>query len=364
MLPPSRSRRRSHRHHWRGHLVEVSVFNLDLVLKLDPDLDQFRRVERRNRFEQLAAFDIVTVVDSVPDVWAGQLRLPIFRDRPRQDRHGFALEPPPQIDHLRPALLVRQLRQYGLDPRPLAAMGEHHETFVFGPDLRRPHKLRQIAKFVSGGACRERQRLLQFFLIEPLALQSRIHDHGDRLNPGKENLLSIAGFRCNQRLKSAHAADVVRTDAWLLLAIRQDGPGIRDPDLTMLLGMLQHLADFVRLRMSDREQDGRAHVEIDHLFAERLKVPPDGNEAGRRARSNPATAVRPFRERRALQYVSDSIENVADQDAAQNDLTVRMASGEIDTEAKKNRLIDAYIDELSRKLPEWENLQVSVVAGA
>ena len=41
-----------------------------------------------------------------------------------------------------------------------------------------------------------------------------------------------------------------------------------------------------------------------------------------------------------------------------------MASGEIDTEAKKNRLIEAYIDELSRKLPEWENLQVSVVAGA
>lgn len=41
-----------------------------------------------------------------------------------------------------------------------------------------------------------------------------------------------------------------------------------------------------------------------------------------------------------------------------------MASGEIDTEAKKNRLIEAYIDELSRKLPEWENLQVSLVAGA
>ncbi|MGC4411185.1 MULTISPECIES: recombinase family protein [Rhizobium] len=50
--------------------------------------------------------------------------------------------------------------------------------------------------------------------------------------------------------------------------------------------------------------------------------------------------------------------------AAQNDLMTRLASGEIDTEDKKNKLIDAYIDELSRKLPEWENLQVSVVAGA
>lgn len=50
--------------------------------------------------------------------------------------------------------------------------------------------------------------------------------------------------------------------------------------------------------------------------------------------------------------------------AAQNDLMTRLASGEIDTEAKKNKLIEAYIDELSRKLPEWENLQVSLVAGA
>ncbi|WP_348627207.1 recombinase family protein [Rhizobium sp. TH135] len=50
--------------------------------------------------------------------------------------------------------------------------------------------------------------------------------------------------------------------------------------------------------------------------------------------------------------------------AAQNDLMTRMTSGEIDTEAKKNKLIEAYMDEMSRKLPEWENLQVSVVAGA
>jgi 3-deoxy-D-manno-octulosonic acid (KDO) 8-phosphate synthase len=32
--------------------------------------------------------------------------------------------------------------------------------------------------------------------------------------------------------------------------------------------------------------------------------------------------------------------------AAQNDLMTRLASGEIDTEAKKNKLIEAYIDEL------------------
>lgn len=42
----------------------------------------------------------------------------------------------------------------------------------------------------------------------------------------------------------------------------------------------------------------------------------------------------------------------------------RMASGEIDTEAKKNKLIEAYLDEMSRKLPDWESLQVSLVAGA
>ncbi len=49
--------------------------------------------------------------------------------------------------------------------------------------------------------------------------------------------------------------------------------------------------------------------------------------------------------------------------AAQSDLMARMASGEIDTDAKKNKLIEAYIDEMSRKLPEWENLQVSLVRG-
>jgi hypothetical protein len=43
---------------------------------------------------------------------------------------------------------------------------------------------------------------------------------------------------------------------------------------------------------------------------------------------------------------------------------LRARSGKIDTEVKKDKLIEAYIDELSRKLPEWENLQVSLVAGA
>jgi hypothetical protein len=41
----------------------------------------------------------------------------------------------------------------------------------------------------------------------------------------------------------------------------------------------------------------------------------------------------------------------------------RLASGEIDTEAKKNKLIEAYIDELSRKLPEWKNLQIFWLRG-
>jgi hypothetical protein len=42
----------------------------------------------------------------------------------------------------------------------------------------------------------------------------------------------------------------------------------------------------------------------------------------------------------------------------------RIASGEIDTEAKKEKLLEAYAEELLRKFPKWENLQVSVVAGA
>ncbi|MDX0203826.1 recombinase family protein [Sinorhizobium meliloti] len=50
--------------------------------------------------------------------------------------------------------------------------------------------------------------------------------------------------------------------------------------------------------------------------------------------------------------------------AAGNDLMARIASGEIDTEAKKQKLLDAYAEELRSKYPEWANLQVSVVAGA
>ena len=49
---------------------------------------------------------------------------------------------------------------------------------------------------------------------------------------------------------------------------------------------------------------------------------------------------------------------------AQNDLMSRIASGEIDTEHKKKKLLEAYAEELLKKFPEWENLQVSVVAGA
>ena len=49
--------------------------------------------------------------------------------------------------------------------------------------------------------------------------------------------------------------------------------------------------------------------------------------------------------------------------AAQNDLMARIASGEIDTEQKQKKLLDAYAEELRCKYPEWENLQVSVVAG-
>ncbi|MDH0116910.1 recombinase family protein, partial [Rhizobium pusense] len=45
--------------------------------------------------------------------------------------------------------------------------------------------------------------------------------------------------------------------------------------------------------------------------------------------------------------------------SAQNDMMARIASGEIHTEAKKKKLLEAYAEELLRKYPEWENLQVS-----
>ncbi|QHW11994.1 hypothetical protein FY145_20850 [Agrobacterium tumefaciens] len=50
--------------------------------------------------------------------------------------------------------------------------------------------------------------------------------------------------------------------------------------------------------------------------------------------------------------------------AAQNDLMARIASGEIDTEQKRKKLLDSYEEELSVKRLEWSNIQVSVVAGA
>lgn len=42
----------------------------------------------------------------------------------------------------------------------------------------------------------------------------------------------------------------------------------------------------------------------------------------------------------------------------------RMASGEIDTDAKKNKLIEAYIDEMLRKYLAWEDFRFLLVAGA
>ena len=46
------------------------------------------------------------------------------------------------------------------------------------------------------------------------------------------------------------------------------------------------------------------------------------------------------------------------------DLMARIASGEIDTEAKRKKLLDRYGEELERKYSEWSNLQGCVVAGA
>ena len=44
--------------------------------------------------------------------------------------------------------------------------------------------------------------------------------------------------------------------------------------------------------------------------------------------------------------------------AAGNDLMARIASGEIDTEAKRKKLLDRYGEELERKYLEWSDLQV------
>ncbi|HZG31147.1 MAG TPA: hypothetical protein VE079_22075, partial [Ensifer sp.] len=36
----------------------------------------------------------------------------------------------------------------------------------------------------------------------------------------------------------------------------------------------------------------------------------------------------------------------------------RIASGELDTEAKRKKLLDTYIEELRSKYPEWAELRV------
>ena len=46
------------------------------------------------------------------------------------------------------------------------------------------------------------------------------------------------------------------------------------------------------------------------------------------------------------------------------DLMARQMSGEIDTDLKRKKLLDAYAEELSVKRLEWQQIQVSVVAGA
>ena len=50
--------------------------------------------------------------------------------------------------------------------------------------------------------------------------------------------------------------------------------------------------------------------------------------------------------------------------SAGNDLMAGIASGEIDTQAKRKKLLDRYGEELNYKCSEWSNLQVSLVAGA
>ncbi|MGO6790147.1 hypothetical protein ACC739_28175 [Rhizobium ruizarguesonis] len=42
----------------------------------------------------------------------------------------------------------------------------------------------------------------------------------------------------------------------------------------------------------------------------------------------------------------------------------QLASGELDTQQKRKKLLDAYAEELSVKRLAWANIQVSLVAGA
>ena len=49
---------------------------------------------------------------------------------------------------------------------------------------------------------------------------------------------------------------------------------------------------------------------------------------------------------------------------ARHDYLEKLRAGELDTGHKKKKLLDAYAEELSVKRLEWQNIQVSVVAGA
>ncbi|GGG20839.1 hypothetical protein GCM10010924_57820 [Rhizobium wenxiniae] len=46
------------------------------------------------------------------------------------------------------------------------------------------------------------------------------------------------------------------------------------------------------------------------------------------------------------------------------DYLEKLRAGELDEEAKRKKLLEAYAEELSVKRLEWQNIQVSVVAGA
>ena len=47
-----------------------------------------------------------------------------------------------------------------------------------------------------------------------------------------------------------------------------------------------------------------------------------------------------------------------------HDYLEKLRAGELQTEAQKQKLLDTYAEELSVKRLEWQNIQVSVVAGA
>ena len=48
----------------------------------------------------------------------------------------------------------------------------------------------------------------------------------------------------------------------------------------------------------------------------------------------------------------------------EHDFQRRLDAGELDTELKQQKLLEAYVEELERKKLEWVNLQVLLVAGA